>query len=516
MFPPKVLNVFKKADSVYLSLLAILIFYRILVLVFFNYRITDGDQTVMWQAVTDYSRGIFHEPRFYGQNYNAMLEALLAVPLYLLGIPAYKALGIVTNLMAILPFILISWIACRRNQKIQAYFILAFSLFLAPEYDLITSMPRGFITGIFFAAIGSLAVFYPENRKWFILSGFFFALGYVINPNSIIISAPCLLYLFLINYRKIKFYLFEGIGILPGAILNYSANYFYVTHPAYNLHNPAPPSFSFKLLVDAFSNLDRHFDFLVPFFWKMGWGILLIFVILAWIFFYHKQYKEAVVVIASFALIVISLGFDRMYKATNSIFFSHARMFLAIPVLISVFIPFLKFTTTRFKYYFLLLAAGFTLEKSITLEKTIYSDTFAYDPYSPTYHMVNVSRIRDLERECRIRKLLSDKYGVSLVMDVWNPYATLATYGCASCQPGFPATLYPYYERRTWLMTEEEKQVHKNIMIVGYQKTPDPFIRRCAELKLDLIRFHDYFIIRNNTVPTIRLIRLLNLDIREF
>lgn len=37
----------------------------------------SDDLTVIWLAAQDYSRGIFHEPFFYGQNYGVMLGNLI-------------------------------------------------------------------------------------------------------------------------------------------------------------------------------------------------------------------------------------------------------------------------------------------------------------------------------------------------------------------------------------------------------------------------------------------------------
>ncbi|MDP4281603.1 MAG: hypothetical protein Q8867_05575 [Bacteroidota bacterium] len=506
----KFFEFFQKTDPIYLTILVFLIFYRILVLVLFNFTITDGDQTVMWQGVRDFSQGIFHEPRFYGQDYDSMIEALLAVPLYWLGIQPYKALPAITNLMAISPFIIFSWLTLKKGKKIQAYFILALSLFLAPEYDLITSMPRGFINGIFFASLGAIALFYPGNKRWFLFSGFFYAFGYAINPNSLLISIPCLFYQFLLYKKEYNFYIFSGIGLIAGEALNLAANYFYIINPAFNLHRTHTPHFSFQQLLSAFSNLDWHFNCLTPFFWKMGWLSLAFFVLISWIFFYRKQFKEAWVVIATLAFIIGSLGFDRMFAATPSVFFSYSRMYLAIPILLAIFISFMQFRTNGFKYYFLILVAGFTLQKSVNLEDTIFKSTIEFDP------IINVCRISDLQKECFKRQLLAERFNISLESDQWNMFYTLATYGCPFCESGFPKTLYPPYERRTWRMREEEKQVHKNILIVSGRDNPDSLIKKSTALKIDMIRIGDYYIIRNNCKPTIQLLRSLGLKIRDF
>ena len=64
----------------FIVFLVTLVIDRVITLIRFGFIYTDIDQTVMWNGAYDYSRGIFHEPFFYGQAYNYMLESLLAVP----------------------------------------------------------------------------------------------------------------------------------------------------------------------------------------------------------------------------------------------------------------------------------------------------------------------------------------------------------------------------------------------------------------------------------------------------
>jgi len=62
---------------------ALVIISRILTLTEFSFKYTGSDDVIFWQTAMDYSKGIFHEPFFYGQNYNYALESIIAVPLVL-------------------------------------------------------------------------------------------------------------------------------------------------------------------------------------------------------------------------------------------------------------------------------------------------------------------------------------------------------------------------------------------------------------------------------------------------
>ena len=52
----------------------------------FGFRYVDDDQSIMWYGAVEMSQGRFHEPCFYGQNYNTMLEGFVAIPLLWSGI----------------------------------------------------------------------------------------------------------------------------------------------------------------------------------------------------------------------------------------------------------------------------------------------------------------------------------------------------------------------------------------------------------------------------------------------
>src|SRR5690554_1879051 len=74
-------------------LLGILVFVnRFLILKLFNLEYVGSDDLIFWQAAVDYAQGIFHEPFFYGQDYNFALEAILAAPLINWGVPVDIAL----------------------------------------------------------------------------------------------------------------------------------------------------------------------------------------------------------------------------------------------------------------------------------------------------------------------------------------------------------------------------------------------------------------------------------------
>ncbi|MBK6370200.1 MAG: hypothetical protein IPF64_10360 [Flavobacteriales bacterium] len=65
---------------------------RMILVHLFGSRYVSTDEAVQWHAAMDYSKGLFHGPFFYGQNYGPMLEALITAPFFRLGVPMYVLL----------------------------------------------------------------------------------------------------------------------------------------------------------------------------------------------------------------------------------------------------------------------------------------------------------------------------------------------------------------------------------------------------------------------------------------
>ena len=86
----------------------------------FLFKYFDQDQALLWYAAREFLHGRFHEPCFYGQDYNTCIESYLAAPLLICGLPYWVALPVVTVVLGLLPFYLMAWMAWRRGQELVA------------------------------------------------------------------------------------------------------------------------------------------------------------------------------------------------------------------------------------------------------------------------------------------------------------------------------------------------------------------------------------------------------------
>lgn len=347
------------------ALFVLVVVFRCQVLEQFAFKYTDSDQAIMWNAAVEFSNGFFYEPKFWGQDYNSMLEGLLAAPLILLSVPVYKALPIITSFLALFPFFLVSIICLTKKLNTQAILVLSIPLLLPIEYDFLTCLSRGFVTGIFVSSFGWIALFYKE-KKWAIFCfGFFTVFGYLLNPNALLFSFPLLIYLFLENKKQKTFYVALGSGVLLGGVLLALSNNFYRTHPNYS--TMPVPSFSFRpeLFNYFFQDPNTYLNSVTPIFWTTGSSVFIIIGLLAFIIYKNKNYTFALSIGVFLICLLGSFGLDKVYNGTNSIFFSSARKFLAVPVALAFFIPFLNFKLKFLTPCFLAFAIFFFIKKTI-------------------------------------------------------------------------------------------------------------------------------------------------------
>jgi hypothetical protein len=499
-------------EIVFFTILALVLAFRFIVLQRFTFVLMDSDQTIMWSAAIDFSRGIFHEPRFYGQEYSTMLEALFAVPLIWCGIPVYYAVPVITMLMSMTPFLLIAFIARSRGQFAISCLVLLFPMLMPMEYNFINSMPRGFIPGIFVASFGALAFFHPRNPKGWVVAGFLAVFGYTVNPNSALLSLPILVYLGIQNFPVRKFYLLSGAGIAAGLVIHLLVAAFYLLHPNHIIH----PAIKFMMTMNQFTdfagNMNKVFGYVTPVFWNLGGILPVLFLLFGIGLFAVKKVPEGWVMIFSLVLILVSLSVKQVAMASESIFYSYSRMYLAVPVILALFLPFLPLSFPKQATFLLILAAGLFFSRINTTNRTV--DERVWN--NKVQHVVSFTTDKTFFYKCNQIRNYSRVGNISLVIEVQDFFYDFITYGCAACDRQFPETLRPDYERRTWRLEEERTKIHPNILIVDFgYKLPLGF-DKLDKLHIRHFSLQGFYFIRGNTLPTLELMKLLNIPVRAF
>ena len=354
--------------------LSLLIIDRSLSLVNFGFVYTDLDQTVLWNGAMDYSRGIFHEPFFYGQAYNYMLEALLAVPLLWLDISVHKALPLVTGFLSLLPFFIIGLLLMRNGRPFWAILSLCIPVILPIEYGFLTTISRGFVQAHLFVPLLFLPFLDPSKRKNAIVLFAAAGASLIGNSSSILIVVPIIIWVFLHQFRSVHFYL-SSIIVLPFFIVDHLAKGFYEAHPGRVLHRVGGLRLDTQTFLDNLGN-SNLFEHLFPF--VSAWGILypMAFVLIAIIAWKSNLKKEFAVIISIIALLAITLAIPKVHEVYQNagVFFTSSRLYLFVPLLflISLFLIFRKQQISQWSFIVLLLVSGLmTITKGLKIQETV-------------------------------------------------------------------------------------------------------------------------------------------------
>lgn len=493
--------------SIYLIILVLVALQKYIYLCDFAWVYTDSDQSIMWLGLKNYAQGLFHEPRYYGQSYSSMLEAFIAIPFYKLGMPVHVALPLTTSIMALVPFLILSGIHFKHGRFLLSYTVLSLPLFLAPEYSMLSSMPRGFVGGLFVASFSFLFLYKTKRVVSFFMVGLFSVLAYSINSNSALLSVPVAFYFFLENNKNYKFYVFTFLGMALGFVPHYLAQDFYTQHPTYNLH-AMTITYSFNYIATSIAHLDEYFNSNCPFFWKGGSLVLFFFIALGTLFLFRKKQHKAMWAFSIPVMVLLSLGLSKVHDGSNALYFSYGRMYMAMPILVGFGLG-LIVTPGEFRYRkeFVYLPLLFLAIHFFGMDQSIKKNF-----HSKYNHVVSVEKVQTILKHCDYLASLSKALDIQLIVVSKHWYSDMYTYGCSACQTSYPKTLRPDYERRTWRLLEDENKVYERVLIIDTQRE---FSKEFDFMK-PLPNEPYFFFIAQNTLPTKKLFEQLNIPCRAY
>lgn len=478
----------------------------------FSFEYVDSDQVIMWAGVSDFSKGEFNEPAFYGQDYNTMFESLLAVPFFGCCSPAYS-LPVISSILTLFPFFFFAFICYRKQLKIQALLILVSPLILPPEYDFITSMPRGFVTGIFFASMAAIAVYYPTKK----LSYFFFALlsitGIAFNPNGVLITLPCAFFLFIENYKNKSFYIWSFLGALPAAVYPLYVQHFYKGHANYNYHPQWKLEFTVENLKHGLSTLDDSFGYISPLYWYHSEILIILLLAIPFIFLIQKKWIWLTVSSLCILFTIITLGINKVYDSDGSVFLPFVRMYLAVPIMIILFVSFIKMEKWKVPLLLIVCVSFFSfINRQITMDDAVKRTQIVTKP-----RVLSTMTVSDMEHDCEQMEELCKKFNVDLIIISHHWYDNFINFGYPALSSAIPLTISPSNERRTWRLLKIKDQLYKTVLIVDVSENVKAKALEPGKKPINIENVGLYmFLIQNNSLSTIQLLKRLDIEVRAF
>jgi hypothetical protein len=429
----------------------------------FCFLFTDSDQLVLWCAANDMHHGIFHEPCFYGQAYSPLFEPLFVQPFIWMGLPFQIDLPLVSGILGLLPFLLIGWFLFKRKYLISAAFAFAYLLWLPVEFHVITSIPRGYITGTSFAAIGVVIALYSNNKYRFAWFAFFGALGLFTSENSFFLTLPVGVFIWIDQFKNRKFYIQGILGFMASLPLPALIYWFYRAHPSYNLHL-IEFTFDSDTFFETIRNTDKYFNFFTPDQKFKFVTVLAFYLFFAALCFIRKNIKAGISILSGLLLFLFALSFDKSQDASDSPFYSAVRMFLGVPVSFIVFFGWIEESFSGLSSFKNIKQVALSILLIIGVISSLERNRFFHK------HLYVPSNIDDIIVEDRVShaRFLCDqtyglckKYNCSLVI-IDNRMIQVNYMMPALNYP--VRTMIPSYERRTWIMQAEDSTIRDNFI----------------------------------------------------
>lgn len=434
---------------------------RWLVLERFSFRYIDDDQTIMWNAAEEMAHGRFHEPFFYGQRYNTMLEGLLAVPLLWAGLGHERALPLVTASLALFPYFMLAALAYRDRRPVQTALILVVPIALPVEFGLVSSMPRGFVTGVCLASFSVVPLF-PQLRMLLAPCAFLATLAWTANPNAALLLAPVLVLLAFRFRGDRRAWLHVAVGAIPGLALRHLANTFYDARPEYVVHREWPLDFDLQRIT--LQAVDLLLGQATPFFWGHGGFLVLILLGLgAWL--WTRRHREvAAFLLLSAVVLVAAIGVNKVNDGMPTVFYSWTRMFIGAPVLVVIALALVPELLPRWSIGVVGLASGALLGLKVT-RLPIVIEVQVHPAKEKNLH---VMALQEVKTRCAKIHVVAMEEKADLLVLGWLPTKHMMNYGCPCLIDGFPETVQPDLDRRTWKLKELERVTIDRILLDGF------------------------------------------------
>ena len=466
--------------------------YRVFQLV--NMYVIDSDQPFMWIGATDFSQFKFYEPRFYGQDYNTFMEALVAVPLLWLKVPVYRALPLATHFIALFPFLFSAVYLFKKNRKEIALLVMGILICMPAAYDVVTAIPRGFVTGLFFCSFYAVSVLNPANLRYLAFNTVMGVFAYFINPNSLVVTAPFLAYLFFMNYRDKKYYAVTGLSLLSFIPFHFLFNQFYINHPEYVIYGLKLGFRPQEFFENLKSLPDKGFAHLGFFTEEHGFFLLAGFLLLA-VWLWKKNRPAFFSLLVCFLLIGLSCLFDKTRDGSESAFYSPARMFLG---LLPVMYLLAASTAPRSKTFSLGLVVIVTTyfcfkQKHLPVQLEAHTD-------NSRWAAVGKIKLKEALDVIKFYKQVANEKRAPLIVCSSRYWlSTYITYGGPSLYADYPATIEVESERRYYIRNNYMQKVSPRFLFLSDDFNID---KKVSNAGFSIQRLDDYgmFLVSDNTL----------------
>ena len=430
----------------------------------------SDDLTVIWLAAQDYSRGIFHEPFFYGQNYGVMLEALLAAPLVAFGADPIIAVPVVIAFIAMAPFWSFAFYYFLRKEYVGALLFAALPLLLPPEHGIQYTN----LNGLAVLAICPWVQRIRNNALSAFLIGLVLTAAAAVNLNALVACAAFGTWFLFTQSKKPELIGWAALGTVPVLAGFWAAMHFYAQRPEAVMNTVFDWRFVFhgEGIPIAFGQLDAHFAWLFPIWWPNEHLVLWALVAIEIMLYRRGKKANALGLLAALVVIVLAMGFPKAHDGTGSVFFPLSRIFLAAPLLLGWGISQLDLQGKGRKFF--VTSVGPAVVICFILRFVMAPGIFASALANQEQLPLRVWPVELIREQCRMirESAIESDTEVVVLLRVPDPqYAQFMAMGCPVCEESLPPTYMPDGDRRDWRRAEESMTTRTRILVVNGDPT---------------------------------------------
>lgn len=328
--------------------------------------------------------------------------------------------------------------------------VLCVMLCMPVGYDIMNTINRGFTNGLFFTTFLIVSMHNPHHKIYIGLNVFLAYVGYLVLPNSLLVTLPVLFYLFLLNYKDKLFYVVSAFAIVCGTPLDYLLNHFYKIHPEADIYK-YKTDFGFNYLTDALNHLDDRFAHIGFFVEESCTATLIVFLLFGFCL-YKKSLNHFIVFLVFICILLIGFSTNKSTDGALWPFYSYSRLYLGIPIMIYLFLAMLNPISNKFIYFICFTTLGFTIFKYGTFKQKI-----AYHVDEKKWDHLNLISLKDLKSCLEVYKNQCQKNNVNTLLIIDNAWrGDFINYAGPALFDDYPNTFKPSFERRSWRIAEEK------------------------------------------------------------
>jgi len=483
----------------------------------------NEDHTLLWYAGRDLGRGRFMQPTFYGESYFTVFDALPAELLRRAGVGIAGAMAVGEAILNIGGWPLLAFAAFRRGHRVMAAAALAVPMILTFEFLVASEKGSGGGAGVFLAMAGVAILISSPRRPANV--GLFFALGslgVVWNYTIVYLVVPAAVYAILINVRSPAAIGSAAAGTVPGIAWFAYVTAFLRRHPDYNLHKQVSYRPSLANLDRALRHSSRYFGWESPELIRWVGVPLLAAVVLLAAVAWSRRFSVVAPAVVGVALILVTLASRKVLDGTPSAYLGYGRFFLAVPAFAWFLvyalaetgsIPRPSWLTTNVAVMVVVVVASVSfVGRNLSFDRRLGHITVVAE--RPTAG-APIKRASAVVADCLAVAGAARRADVDLVV---YRYDRTSAYGCGALEYGHLETLFPDYDRRTWLVHQEARVKRTAFVAVGVTRAWCAHARADADVR-SCVFVHGVptaAVVRMAPMPVLTLWRDLGERVRTF